>query len=279
MTKAAYCVRADRGAYAEAFRDGGYAAIGWREIGDLSHIPRDDVEALTAAYDVAYPDDGKRRRDLNLGQIGRFMWDIRPGDVVATPMEQPEYLLVGVVDSPYYYEITPECPYGHRRKVRWLDEPTLRSSLSVPIQNVLRAALAVFRVRPPDELFRAAGEEAPTPELGTRAEEEASAAVLGRLLELDSGEFEILVTELLTALGFEAENTGRTGDGGVDVQGRLTVYNFAAVDLHVQVKRYKVGNTVDHKTVKEFRASVPDKAQAALADIHRRPAEEVNGSK
>ena len=55
----------------------------------------------------------------------------------------------------------------------------------------------------------------------------------------------------------------------MDVQGRLTVHNFAAVDLHVQVKRYKLGNTVDHRTVKEFRASVPDKAQAAFVTTSR----------
>jgi restriction system protein len=264
MTKGAYCVRADSGRYAKAFKDGGYAAIGWEETGDLSRIPRDDAEALGAAYDVAYPNDGKRRRDLNLGQIGRFIWGIRPGDVVVTPMEQPKFLLVGVVSSPYYYEITTGCPYGHRREIRWLDEPILRSSLSVPIQHVLRAPLTAFRVRPPEELFQAAGEPVPTPELVARAEKEASAAVLGRLLELDPDEFEILVTELLTTLGFEAENTGKSGDGGVDVQGRLTVHNFTAVDLHVQVKRYKLGNTVDRRTVKEFRASVPDKAQAAF---------------
>lgn len=30
------------------------------------------------------------------------------------------------------------------------------------------------------------------------------------------------------------------------------------------MKRYKVGNTVNHNTVKELRASVPEKVQAAL---------------
>lgn len=264
MTKAAYCVRADRGAYAEAFRDGGYAAIGWREIGDLSGVPPGDNEALAAVYDAAYPTDGKLRRAHNVGQIRRFLWEIKPGDVVVTPTRRSEYLLVGEVDSPYYHEVTPECPYGHRRRVRWIDEPVLRSSLPVPIQNTLRTHRTVLEVRPPDELLRAAGEEGPTPEPAERVEEEASAAVLGRLLELDSDEFEILVTELLTALGFEAEKTGKSGDGGVDVQGRLTVYNFAAVDLNVQVKRYKLGNTVGHNAIKEFRASVPDKAQAAF---------------
>jgi restriction endonuclease Mrr len=36
------------------------------------------------------------------------------------------------------------------------------------------------------------------------------------------------------------------------------------VDLKVQVKRYRLGNTVDHNTVEEFRSSVPGQAQAAF---------------
>lgn len=263
MTNAAYCVRAEGGAYAKAFRDGGYAAIGWMPQ-DLSGISQGDMQTLGAKYDQTYPEDGKLRRAQNLGQISRFIWDIKPGDVVVTPMQKSEYLLIGVVDSPYYYEVTPECPYGHRRRIKWLDEPILRSSFSVPVQNTLRATLTVFEVRPPDELLKVVGKEAPTPEPVERIEKNVSTLVLERLLALDADEFEILVTELLTALGFEAEKTGKTGDGGVDVQGTLTVYNFATVDLHVQVKRYKLGNTVDHKTVKELRASVPEKVQAAF---------------
>lgn len=130
MTKAAYCVRAGiRGIYAEAFRDGGYAAIGWEEIGDLSGVPRGDEGALGALYDAAYPDDGKQRRGLNVGQIRRFLWELEVGDVVVTPMDPPERLLVGVVTSGYYYGATSDCPYPHRKKVEWSDEPILRSSL------------------------------------------------------------------------------------------------------------------------------------------------------
>ncbi len=40
-------------------------------------------------------------------------------------------------------------------------------------------------------------------------------------VELDPDEFEILVTELLTVFGFEAQRTGRAGDGGVDVEGKV----------------------------------------------------------
>ena len=264
MTGRAYCVRADGGTYAEAFKAGGYAAIGWEQIGDLSGVPRGDDGALGAAYDAAYPGDGKARRGLNVGQIRRFLWGIEPGDALVTPMEESRHLLVGIVESGYYHEVTPDCPYGHRKEVRWLDEPILRSSLSVPTQNILRAALTVFEVRPPDELLGAAGLEVPKPRTVERVEKGVSALVLGRLLELDADEFEVLVAELLTALGFEAEKTGRTGDGGVDVEGTLDVYGLASVDLRVQVKRYKLGNTVGHKDIRDFRASVPDKAQGAF---------------
>jgi restriction system protein len=119
-------------------------------------------------------------------------------------------------------------------------------------------------VRPPDELLRAVGKKPPRPEPVEHVEKDISTLVLERLLALDPDESEILVTELLTALGFEAEKTGKTGDGGVDVQGTLTVYNFATVDLNVQVKRYKLGSIINNKTIKDFRASVPDKVQAAF---------------
>jgi restriction system protein len=50
----------------------------------------------------------------------------------------------------------------------------------------------------------------------------------------------------------------------VDVEGTLDVQGLARADLRVQVKRYKLGNAVNHNAVKDFRASVPEKAQAAF---------------
>ncbi len=262
--RAAYCVRAHGGRYAEAFRDGDYAAIGWVPEEDLSPIPRGDAAALGSAYDSSNPGEGKLGRGHGIGQISQFLWEIGTGDVVVTPMDPPERLLVGVVSSDYYREDTPDCPYPHRKKVEWLAEPVPRSSFSVPVQGVLRVPRTVFRVRPPNELLRACGLEAPRLEPARRVENDISALVLERLLELDADEFEILVAELLTALGFEAEKTGRTGDGGVDVEGTLDVYGLASVDLRVQVKRYKVTSDIGPKVIKEFRASVPDKAQGAF---------------
>lgn len=118
--------------------------------------------------------------------------------------------------------------------------------------------------RAPAKLLRACGLEAPGSKPVERVDKGLHALVLEKLLELDADEFEVLVAELSTALGFEAEKTGRTGDGGVDVEGTLTVHGFASVDLRVQVKRYKVTSSIGPKAIKEFRASVPDKAQGTF---------------
>ena len=80
---------------------------------------------------------------------------------------------------------------------------------------------------------------------------------------MSADEFEILVTELLTAIGFDAEHVGQPGDGGIDITGKLRIYEFATVDLMVQVKRYAKGK-IDHRAVKQFRSSVPEKTQAAF---------------
>ncbi len=72
--RAAYCIRADGGRYAEAFRAGEYAVIGGEQVGDLSGIPRDDTAALSAAYDSAYPGDGKTRRGSHAGWKGWSPW-------------------------------------------------------------------------------------------------------------------------------------------------------------------------------------------------------------
>lgn len=140
MTKAAYCVRAVGGKYADDFKAGGYAAIGWMPDEDLSGIEaQSDPTALGAIYDSAHPSEGKARRGQGKGQIARFLWATKTGDAVVTPKHPSEQcVLVGVASSGYYYEATPDdCPYPHRKKVEWLEEPVLKSYFSVPVQRIL----------------------------------------------------------------------------------------------------------------------------------------------
>ncbi len=105
----------------------------------------------------------------------------------------------------------------------WHKEPILRSEFSVPFQNTLRSSLTVFQVNHKRNFFEVIGRNDLVPKQEKVIEEDYYKLVLNRILQLDDREFEILVTKILEALGFEAEHTGKVADGGVDATGTLDV--------------------------------------------------------
>ena len=258
-----WVVRADFGKYLNHFAEGEYAAIGWISGEDLSAIK--DKEALFPIYQRAHPNDrSKYVIGAQVGQIARFLLEIEAGDYVVTPATETEWLHYGqMADNPsYFYSDTNDgCPFRHRRKVSWVEEPLRRSEFSVPFQNQIRSSLTVFYVSHGAELLSKIGVET----LGPKPVTDPYRVVLNQILELDAGEFEILVQHLLTALGFEgSEVTGKTGDGGVDVKGELDVSNLAKIQLFVQAKRYKLGSKVTANVVRQLRQAIPTGGQGAF---------------
>lgn len=267
-----WCVRGEFGRFARAFVDGGFVAIGWLEKQDLSGFStRDDLQLL---YRAAYPQDTSNIVvGQQVGQIARFLLEIATGDIVITPDANTELLHHGVVQPGYTFKPSdPSCSYPHRRGVKWAKEPMLRSGLSVPLQNTMRSSLTVFGVSQVDEVLRLVGRGAEIP-APTGTPYDPYTAVLEQVLRLDDKEFEILVSHLLTALGFEgSEVTGKTGDGGVDATGELNVANLAKVKIFVQAKRYKLGSKIAASTVRQLRQAIPFGGQGAFittADFQR----------
>lgn len=259
-----WCVRAAFGTYTNHFLGGGYVAIGWNEVGDLSAIAT--REEIYARYRAAYPQDSNIVTGQQVGQINRFALEMRDGDYVITPDADTEllhYSLLTPNSAYYFFGGDDGCPYPHRRKVEWAKKPLGRSGFSVPFQNTSRSSLTVFSFSQVEEFLAAIGKKAATPKL--KPEYDAYAVVLDQILELDDREFEILVGHLLTALGFEgSEVTGKPGDGGVDATGELNVSNLAKVKVFVQAKRYKVGSKISGRTVRELRQAIPFGGQGAF---------------
>jgi restriction system protein len=261
-----WCVRAEFGTYTSAFLEGGYVAIGWLKNVDLSSIKT--RQELYPLYKEAYPSDTSNIViGIQVGQIARFLLEMASGDVVITPDTNTELLRHGVISGEPSYFFDPndqKCPYPHRRRVGWSGKPILRSSLSVPLQNTLRSSLTVFNIAPAEEILRAAG-HAGHASIASGKAYDPYEAVLERVLQLDDKEFEILVSHLLTALGFEgSEVTGKTGDGGVDAKGELNVANLAKVKVFVQAKRYKLGSKISASTVRQLRQAIPFGGQGAF---------------
>jgi predicted Mrr-cat superfamily restriction endonuclease len=261
-----WCVRAEFGTYTSHFVNGGYVAIGWMQDIDLSAVKtRDELYPL---YKAAHPHDTSAIViGQQVGQIARFLLDMKPGDYVITPAADTEWLHYGRVapEPSYFYAAGDDgCPYRHRRRVAWAEERLRRGDLSVPFQNTIRSSLTVFAVSQSDEFFAAIGQDklVSAPQAATY---DPYCAALNQLLELDDKEFEILVGHLLTALGFEgSEITGKAGDGGVDATGELNVANLAKVKVFVQAKRYKLGTKISANAVKQLRQAIPFGGQGAF---------------
>jgi restriction system protein len=260
-----WCVRADFGNFTKHFVEGEYAAIGWLEAVNLSDVrTRDELYPL---YKAANPKDSNIVTGQQVGQIARFLLEIQPGDYVITPAANSDWLHYGTVtpgESYFFASGTDDCPFPHRRHVAWVKEPIRRGDLSVPFQNTLRSSLTVFSISQSDEFFLMIGQTnlaSATP----AAVYDPYRVVLDQVLELDDKEFEILVSHLLTALGFEgSEVTGKVGDGGVDATGELNVANLAKVKVFVQAKRYKQGTRISAATVRQLRQAIPFGGQGAF---------------
>jgi hypothetical protein len=87
--------------------------------------------------------------------------------------------------------------------------------------------------------------------------------LLVQLGEIDPGTFEELIGELLERIGFEdVEVTKRSGDGGIDVRGVLTVGGVTRVRTAIQVKRW--ANNVPDRIVRELRGSIGPAEQGLI---------------
>lgn len=258
-----WVIHADLGRYADYFIRGDYVGGGWIPGTDLTAIK--NKEEIQAIYSLAEPHLKPRALGSYVGQAAIFLLSMKAGDYVITPQRNTELLNYGrLIDGPSYFYSPNDrdgCPFPHRRRVEWADKHLVRSALSIPFQNTLRAARTAFRVSHVDEFLQQIGQRVPkiSPE-----EKDPYQLALNQILELDAYEFEILVKDLLAAIGFEeTKHTGKPNDGGVDVTGELNVFNMARVKVFVQAKRYG-SKKISARDVKQLRSSIPRDGQGVF---------------
>jgi len=261
-----FCVRAEFGSLTNFFINGGYVAIGWLPNDNLEKIgSREEIYPL---YKKDYPKDTSNVViGQQVGQIARFLLEMQSGDYVITPAQDTEFIYYGIVEeNPYYYSDSSDgCPYLHRKRVKWNKEAIQRSQFSVPFQNTIRSSLTVFKISHKSNFFSTIGKPELVPTNEVNVEHSYYTTILNRILELDDREFEILITHILDALGFEgSEHKGKVGDGGVDATGELNIANLAKIKLFVQAKRYKLEARISANVVKALRSNIPSGGQGAF---------------
>lgn len=258
-----WVVRADGGHYTQHFVRHGYVGIDWNDLPDLAGVM--NRAELAELYFDCYTASG-RGAAVDLGQVGRFLFDIEPGDYVITPDMDPQTLHYGVINSDRYFH-TEQDDGGssfHRLRVDWSPRTVRRDRLTKRLQKNLRGMLTVFQAREGADFLRLIGApEQRRPRLAATAVAPQARprrashrrVKMSRVRRMDPFRFEDLVGELLQAMGLqEVQVTKKTGDGGVDVTGVIPFHGLAREDVFVQVKRQQ--GPVHAKAVRELRSAI-----------------------
>lgn len=264
-SKPMWMVRAgEGGAVIDDFRSGGFVAIGWQEVGDMT--PLKTREQFTKAVQRGYPRARKMQVAISAGQAFRFVREMKPGDRVLTyDAGQREYLL-GTVLTDYVYRPTADHPFPNVRTVRW-DGTVARDSLSVSTRNSLGAIATLFQLPPEaaDEIEkRLAGAPQAERAAPEAAEEETQVDLLykdmhnrafefikDRIAKLEWDDMQQLVAGLLRAMGYKTRVSPSGSDRGKDIVASPDGFGFESPRIVVEVK-HRTGSAMGSQEVRSF---------------------------
>lgn len=232
-----WMVRAGRGGeQIDAFLDQGFVGFGYgaRELGGIPPVIAKD--AMSAAFKAANPQWAAGKINGVVGQLFRFLSEIKEGDAVVSGDPSTRTYYVGLVAGPPRYD--EGQPYPFRRSVKW-KQRVARDVLSVSALNTLGAIQSLFRLsaevakelgehaHPIEEEIKSAGPKpsksgpgAPTdvvPEELLAAPEKAKAFIEDMINRLDWDELQLLVAGVLRAMGYKTRVSAPGPDRGVDI--------------------------------------------------------------
>jgi restriction system protein len=240
----------------------GLVGGGWHEVSDLSPY-KNDKDRLRKLVAETYGGSPSRVGNY-LGQLWRFVHEIKPGDFMVLPIRSTSQVALGEVLSGYYFDESEEdLDRRHKINVKWLRTDIPKSIFKQDLLYQMGSAMTIFEVGNNDAGYRIeqvlkghndpgarsaanlvspAGSivgasldygEAPRLNLEEVAQDEISK----RLQEDFKGhDLSVLIEALLTAEGFKCRNSPPGADGGVDVLAGMGALGMDSPKLVVQVK-------------------------------------------
>lgn len=241
-----------RSIFASDFLARNIVAIGWAEAGD--YVGTRSKPELASKIRAAYPDRTERQIEVAVGQIWRFIRDVRVGDSVLTYDPSTRlYHLGSIAGEPRYRpDELPLLPV--QRSVTWKSHVS-RDDLSQRARGKLGAILTLFLVEPQtvaelesiarggliDRNVSAAHEEVEAdPDIAVdpfeNLQDQAIERVKDRLLSLDWDEMQEMVASLLRALGYRTLVSPAGPDRGKDIIASKDGFGFEPPRIVVEVK-------------------------------------------
>jgi restriction system protein len=228
---------------------GSFVSIGWSELGDLSKqaIDRSTLKERLAS---AFPEAKAGAIPVWAGVLSRFMYEMKVGDLVVSPEKSTRTINIGRLSSDYYFD-SAALVHPNRRNVEWLKTNIPRSDFPKSALNEINSAITLFEVRRHKDVIESllqgaqtTIDVADTDDEGFEDEPNAQRVetysrdfVEGILRAMEPEQFENLVAGVLRAMGYHADVTQFSGDGGVDVLASKDPLRLQPPIIKVQVKR------------------------------------------
>ena len=251
----AYLVRAGRHGEDEEFAlDNDVAVVGYPDVASLEDA--DTYEAVRELVIPTYPEDTKSSSlGIHVGQVWRFVGEMKEGDLVILPRKRTSQIAVGQIAGPYRYN--GRSARVHTRAVKWLNAEIPRDTFQMDLLHSFGAAMTVCRIQRnnavqriqavletgkdpgPDMSFPTSSEAdiAPSPDgfvdLAQAARDQVVATIRSRFRE---HELARLVGAVLDAEGWVTDVSPPGPDGGVDILAGRGPLGLNAPRLCVQVK-------------------------------------------
>lgn len=228
---------------AEIVGERGEVAIGWPELGDISHL--DSREKVKRHYRKKRPGEKPGRVPVNAGQLYRFSQEVHKGDYVLTYLKSSRQVLIGIVTGDYEYrEEALLDHYPHVRSVNWIKEVS-RDDFGTQAKNSLGSILTVFNLDPYlDQIHALANEEyveVPKEEeevipFYDEVKSQADELISDLISKIDPYDFQDLVSGLLEAVGYQSYSTSPGRDRGIDIIAHPDSLGFRKPRIVAQVK-------------------------------------------
>ena len=248
-----WMVRSGRQAgVADAFKQCGCVAPGWRTIGDLSTVT--DRAILRTVLADARPDWAPGKLRVTAGQVARFRFDFQIGDTVVTYHSIRRVYVIGRITSDYAFDENRVVDHPHIRTVKWLGE-VRRDDLTTRTKNHLGSLITIFAItsESADELMRRLDGGEPTngrsaydvdgdadiEQLRRDVVERAREFIKDRLLRLDWEEMQEVVAGVLRAMGYRTRISPRGPDRGRDITASPDGLGLEEPRIVVEVKHRK----------------------------------------
>ncbi|WP_042461733.1 hypothetical protein [Neobacillus dielmonensis] len=142
-----WLVRTQAGDYYQQFYFDNFIAIGWDEFNDLEKIRTTEKSIIVKEMEVIYPEN--KKPGLIYSQISRFLYEMKPGDVVMIPSTNSTHISFGVIESHPFVQKVKEsdieegaCPFQKRRKIKW-EKTIAREELDPYLYRMMQTHLTI----------------------------------------------------------------------------------------------------------------------------------------